>query len=98
MPAAGRPGAPPKEGRDSLTPYLERMQAAGLEVQFAPLSEVADLCFDGIVHDTFWIAVPNDVQWEKIRARAASQTEATPPEYLLEQNLMAARPGDTRGS
>ena len=29
-----------------------------MEVQFAPLSEVADICFEGIVNDTFWITVP----------------------------------------
>jgi NAD(P)-dependent dehydrogenase (short-subunit alcohol dehydrogenase family) len=87
-----RPGAPPKEGRDALTPVLERMKQAGVEVQFAPLAEVADLCFDGIRNDTFWIAYPNDLQSEKIRARATSQIERTEPEYLLEGNLMAARP------
>jgi len=91
-----RPGAPPKEGRDALAEYQQRMEAAGLEVQFAPLAEVADLCFDGIVHDTFWITVPNELQQEKIRARAASQVERTEPDYLLEANLMAARP-ETRG-
>ncbi len=91
-----RPGAPPKEGRDSLTPYLDRMKAAGLEVTFAPLSEVADLCFEGIVNDTFWITVPNEVQEQKILARADSQVERTPPEYLLEANLMAARPAGRR--
>src|SRR5438309_486668 len=42
-PGANRPerydrsGAPPKEGRDSLTPFLERAKAAGVEVKFAPL-------------------------------------------------------------
>ncbi|MGP0030522.1 MAG: SDR family NAD(P)-dependent oxidoreductase [Acidimicrobiales bacterium] len=89
-----RPGAPPTEGRDALGPYLERMKAAGLEVQFAPLSEVADLCFQGIVNDTFWIAAPNDEQNRKILARATSQTELRAPEYLLGANLMASRPAD----
>src|SRR5213079_1820764 len=32
-----RPGAPPKEGRDSLSGYVERAKAAGMEVKFAPL-------------------------------------------------------------
>lgn len=92
-----RPGAPPKEGRDSLTPYLERMKEAGLEVTFAPLSEVADLCFEGIVNDTFWIAVPNQAQEEKILARADSQVRQTLPGYLLEANMMASRPAGRRG-
>lgn len=87
-----RPGAPPKEGRDSLTPYLQRMEAVGQQVQFAPLSEVADLCFEGILNDTFWITVPNERQQQKIQERATSQIEMTAPDYLLEANLMASRP------
>jgi len=86
-----RPGAPPREGRDSLALYRTRMEAAGLEIQFAPLSEVADLCFEGIMNDTFWITVPSEPQQEKIRARAESQIAQTPPEYLLETNLMTGR-------
>ncbi len=91
-----RPGAPPKEGRDALGAYLTRMQAAGLQVQFAPLSEVADICFDGIVNDRFWITVPNELQQEKIRARATSQVKMTEPRYLLETNLMTSRPSDAK--
>lgn len=87
-----RPGAPPREGRDSLGVFVARMEEAGLPVVFAPLSEVADICFDGIVNDTFWITVPNEAQQDKIRARANSQIEMTPPEYLLEANMMTARP------
>ncbi len=83
-----RPGAPPKEGRDSLTPFLERAKAAGQEVPFAPLSEVADICFEGIRDDVFWITVPSPVQAEKIQARATSQIEQTAPEYLIQVNLM----------
>jgi NAD(P)-dependent dehydrogenase (short-subunit alcohol dehydrogenase family) len=89
-----RPGAPPKEGRDQLPIVLERMKAAGVEVQFAPLSEVADLCFEGIRNDTFWIAVPDDTQSNKIRERATSQVEQTHPDYLLTTNLMTTRPAD----
>jgi hypothetical protein len=87
-----RPGAPPKEGRDALGQFLARMEAANLPVEFAPLSEVADICFEGIRNDTFWITAPSDVQQAKIRARAASQIEMTAPEYLLEANMMASRP------
>jgi NAD(P)-dependent dehydrogenase (short-subunit alcohol dehydrogenase family) len=91
-----RPGAPPREGRDQLTPYLKRMAEAGLEVEFAPLSEVADMCFEGIVNDTFWITAPSDRQAEKIQARAASQVAQTAPEYLLEMNMMTSRPSDKK--
>jgi NAD(P)-dependent dehydrogenase (short-subunit alcohol dehydrogenase family) len=89
-----RPGAPPKEGRDQLTPYMKRMAEAGLEVEFAPLAEVADMCFEGILNDTFWITAPSDRQFDKIRARAASQVEQSAPEYLLELNMMTSRPAD----
>jgi NAD(P)-dependent dehydrogenase (short-subunit alcohol dehydrogenase family) len=83
-----RPGAPPKEGRDSLTPYLERAKAAGMKVEFAPLEEVAEICLDGIRNDVFWITAPSLLTSEKIRARAQSQLEQTPPDYLLTPNLM----------
>jgi NAD(P)-dependent dehydrogenase (short-subunit alcohol dehydrogenase family) len=91
-----RPGAPPKEGRDALGAYLKRMEDAGMEVKFAPLSEVADICFEGIVNDTFWIAVPQAQQQQKIRDRATSQIESSAPEYLLEANLMASKPINTK--
>ena len=41
------------------------MEAAGLTVEFAPLSEVADICFDGIVNDTFWITAPSEAQQDE---------------------------------
>ncbi len=83
-----RPGAPPREGRDQLTLFLKRAEAAGQEVVFAPLAEVADACFEGIMRDDFWIGYPNPLQNEKILARATSQIEQTPPAYLLAENLM----------
>ena len=89
-----RPGAPPKEGRDALGQYVSRMEEVGLPVEFAPLSEVADICFDGIINDVFWITAPSEDQQAKIRARATSQIEMTPPDYLLETNLMASKPSD----
>jgi NAD(P)-dependent dehydrogenase (short-subunit alcohol dehydrogenase family) len=87
-----RPGAPPKEGRDALGEYRKRMDAAGLPIVFAPLSEVADLCFEGIRDDVFWITAPAEAQEAKIRARAESQIAMTAPDYLLETNLMASKP------
>jgi NAD(P)-dependent dehydrogenase (short-subunit alcohol dehydrogenase family) len=87
-----RPGAPPKEGRDSLGMFVQRMEELGQKVEFAPLSEVADICFEGIVNDTFWITAPSEAQQAKIRARADSQIAMTPPSYLVEANLMASDP------
>jgi NAD(P)-dependent dehydrogenase (short-subunit alcohol dehydrogenase family) len=89
-----RPGAPPQEGRDALGEYQRRMDEAGLPIVFAPLSEVADLCFEGIRDDVFWITAPSEVQQAKIRARADSQIAMTAPDYLLEANLMASKPAD----
>lgn len=87
-----RPGAPPKTGRDSLAMYQQRMDAVGLAVVFAPLSEVADICFEGIRDGVFWITAPSEDQRSKIRARANSQIEMTAPTYLLGTNLMATKP------
>jgi NAD(P)-dependent dehydrogenase (short-subunit alcohol dehydrogenase family) len=87
-----RPGAPPKEGRDSLGMYVSRMEELGQKVEFAPLSEVADICFDGIMNDTFWITAPSEAQQAKIRARAESQIAMSAPNYLVEANLMASDP------
>ncbi len=89
-----RPGAAPPEGRDALGEYQRRMDAAGLPIVFAPLSEVADLCFEGIRDDVFWITAPSEVQQTKIRARADSQIAMTAPDYLLEANLMTSKPAD----
>lgn len=86
-----RPGAPPKEGRDSLALYRQRAEAAGVEVQFAPLSEVADICFEGIRDDVFWITAPNPETSAKIQARATSQIEQSAPGYLLAENLMTGK-------
>jgi NAD(P)-dependent dehydrogenase (short-subunit alcohol dehydrogenase family) len=91
-----RPGAAPKEGRDALGSYLTRMEEAGQEVVFAPLSEVADICFEGIVNDTFWITAPSAAQQQKIQARATSQIEMTPPDYLLAANMMTSRPSESK--
>src|SRR6266700_3047953 len=47
-----RPGAPPQEGSNALAQYQKRMEEGGLTVEFAPLSEVADMCLEGIRNDT----------------------------------------------
>ena len=72
------------------------MKDAGMEVQFAPLSEVADICFEGILNDTFWITVPHAQQQQKIRERVVSQIDRSHPEYLLEANLMTSKPIDVK--
>jgi NAD(P)-dependent dehydrogenase (short-subunit alcohol dehydrogenase family) len=84
LPRFDRPGAPPSEtGRDALPAMMERAKAAGQEIAFAPLSEVADLCFDGIKNDVFWVCQPGAGVGSL--ARAQSQAEQTQPEYLLQR-------------
>jgi NAD(P)-dependent dehydrogenase (short-subunit alcohol dehydrogenase family) len=85
-----RPGAPPAEtGRDQLTPMTERAKAAGQELSWAPLSEVADLCFEGIRDDVFWISQPAGDEPRPGSAasslvRARSQVDRSRPEYLIQ--------------
>jgi NAD(P)-dependent dehydrogenase (short-subunit alcohol dehydrogenase family) len=78
-----------KVSRNALDEYIERAKAAGEEVPFAPLSEVADLCVDAIKRDNFWATAPSERTDEKIRARCNSMLKQTPPEYLRETSLMA---------
>jgi NAD(P)-dependent dehydrogenase (short-subunit alcohol dehydrogenase family) len=91
-----RPDAPPPEtGRDGLPALLERADAAGQEIAFAPLSEVADLCFEGIRDNVFWISQPGS--GDGALPRAQSQASRSAPEYLLEgpQFLTGKKAGST---
>ncbi len=82
-----RPGAPPAEtGRDGLPALLERAEAAGQEITFAPLSEVAELCFEGLQNDVFWISQPGS--GEGALARAQSQATRSAPDYLLQGTFL----------
>ena len=78
-----RPGQPGPEGRDALTLFLESMKAAGEDIKFAPLEEVADLALDGILEGRFWIHLGSEQSAQMIDARARSMRERTPPDYLL---------------
>jgi hypothetical protein len=75
---------------------MERAKAAGQEVTFAPLSEVADLCFEGIRGDVFWISQPGSGQGALPRAQ--SQAKRTAPDYLLAgpQFLTGSKAGATK--
>lgn len=91
-----RPGAPPPDtGRDQLTPMLARANAAGQELAFAPLSEVADLCVEGIREGWLWVCQPG--AGEKSVARARSQADRAVPEYLVQApNVMTGRKAGAR--
>ncbi len=96
LPRYDRPGAPPADtGRDGLAELMERAKAAGQEVTFAPLSEVAELCFDGIRNDTFWICQPG--AGEGSLARAQSQATRSAPDYLLERPVFLTGSKGTAG-
>jgi NAD(P)-dependent dehydrogenase (short-subunit alcohol dehydrogenase family) len=82
----------PPGGRDALEDYKRIMADKGMPVQFAPLSEVADLCLQGILADTFWISVPNERQHELIRQRAQSQIDGSAPQYLVAGTDMPGPP------
>ena len=76
--------------RDALEDYKQRAAAAGQEVVEAPLSDVADLCLRGIEEDLFWATYALPHQMQKLDERYASMKNLTPPEYLVEVNLMSA--------
>jgi len=73
---------------DALGEYIARAKEAGIEVAIAPLSEVADLCLEGIEKDVFWATYWGEEQVEKTRARVKSQLERGSPDYLLVESLM----------
>ncbi|MBJ20932.1 MAG: SDR family NAD(P)-dependent oxidoreductase [bacterium] len=85
-------GDPAKDAdvRDALADYLARAKEAGQEVPVAPLEEVADLCVQAVRDDLFWATYPMDRQTDMLEARTRSMINRTPPEYLIEENLMSA--------
>lgn len=92
-------GDPKKDAevRDALADYIARAKAAGEEVPIAPLEEVADLCLAAVRDDLFWATYPMDRQTEKLEARTRSMIDRTAPEYLIEENLMAATADERSG-
>jgi NAD(P)-dependent dehydrogenase (short-subunit alcohol dehydrogenase family) len=72
--------APPRGGLDG---YVERMRAAGQDVRFTPLEEVADQVATGIVEGRFWMLAPSERTDGQIRARAESMIDRAQPDYML---------------
>ena len=85
------------ETRDALADYVARAEEAGQEVPIAPLSEVADLCVDAIKRDNFWATYESERQTTLLEQRLRSQLDQTPPDYLIEENLMAASSSERDG-
>ena len=76
---------------------MERAKAAGQELPWAPLSEVADLCFEGIRDGVFWMSnssgdEPTPGSAAASLLRAQSQVDRSLPEYLIQApNVMTGR-------
>ena len=58
------------------------MKAAGQEVRFTPLEEVADQVAVGIQRDQFWMIAPSERFDAQIRARADSMLGRGHPSYM----------------
>ncbi|MFJ3310192.1 SDR family NAD(P)-dependent oxidoreductase [Streptomyces sp. NPDC086549] len=66
----------------SLDQWEAAMRAAGREVRFTPVEEVADLVVDGVRADRFWLLPESEHSDAQIRARARSMLDRANPSYL----------------
>ncbi|WP_406461258.1 SDR family NAD(P)-dependent oxidoreductase [Streptomyces sp. NBC_01622] len=66
----------------SLDQWESAMRAAGKEVAFTPVEEVAGLVVDGIRADRFWLLPESEHSDAQIRARARSMLDRANPSYL----------------
>ncbi|MEU5598997.1 SDR family NAD(P)-dependent oxidoreductase [Streptomyces sp. NPDC020298] len=73
---------PRKTPYRSLDQWEAAMRAAGKEVSFTPVEEVAGLVVDGIRADRFWLLPAGEHSDRQIRARARSMLERANPSYL----------------
>ncbi|MFF4395470.1 SDR family NAD(P)-dependent oxidoreductase [Streptomyces sp. NPDC001480] len=73
---------PRKTPYRSLDQWESAMRAAGKEVRFTPVEEVAALVVDGIRADRFWLLPPSEHSDAQIRARADSMLHRANPSYL----------------
>ncbi|MFF8863814.1 SDR family NAD(P)-dependent oxidoreductase [Streptomyces sp. NPDC015139] len=82
-----RPGRYAKE-RPRRTPYRSlgqweaAMRAAGRDVRFTPVEDVAGLVVAGIREDRFWMLPPSEHSDAQILARARSMLDRANPSYL----------------
>jgi hypothetical protein len=81
--------APPQEGRDALSAVEDAMRAAGRELTFAPLEEIADMTLEGIAADTFWIYA--DGGGESAQTRVDTILNRTAPDYMRQETQFAPR-------
>ena len=94
-PGANRPDRYAREndtepqGTDKLEAFRTHMSSIGVEIKDAPLSDVAEMCLNGIVNETFWITASSQFQEEQLRARVESQIATSAPSYLLRNSMDA---------
>ncbi|MFE9094898.1 SDR family NAD(P)-dependent oxidoreductase [Streptomyces sp. NPDC007264] len=74
--------APRRTPYRSLAQWEAAMRAAGREVRFTPVEEVAGLVVDGIRADRFWLLPDSEHSDAQIRARARSMLDRANPSYL----------------
>lgn len=74
--------------RPRQTPYItydemeQQMKAAGIEVAYTPVEEVANRVVDALYANTFWIHPDNDRSDEQLQQRTASILNRENPTYL----------------
>jgi NAD(P)-dependent dehydrogenase (short-subunit alcohol dehydrogenase family) len=68
----------------TLASVVARFEAAGAQVEFAPLETVADQVVEGIQADRFWMMGPPTASDQIVAAKAASILGRGEPDYLVD--------------
>ncbi|MBT2395070.1 SDR family NAD(P)-dependent oxidoreductase [Streptomyces sp. ISL-100] len=66
----------------SLGQWETAMKAAGHEIEFTPVEDVAETVVEGITADRFWMLPASEHSDRQIRARAQSMLDRANPSYL----------------
>ena len=77
--AKERPRATPYTTYDAIE---KQMEAAGINLQYTPVEDVAGQVVDAILADRFWIHAPSESSDNSLRARAESMLARSNPDYL----------------
>jgi len=81
-PAAYEKTVPRATPYPSLEQLEQIMKEQGVELEWTPLEEVADVVVRGILAEQFWMLPPSDTTDASIRARAESMLERKNPTYF----------------
>lgn len=90
------PTQPRHSPQQTLGGVVERFEAAGAQVSFTPLEQIAAQVVDGLVDGRFWMTGPPSPAEEAVARRAASIRERSQPDYLTDV-LAAAAKSDNAG-